>query len=75
MFFGEETKLTSPIKGTSGFTEYFEKLGPRDSIGRSLRDLDLQTRMFRYPCSFLIYSEAFDSMPQVVKDRLYRRMW
>ena len=75
MFFGEETKLTSPIKGTSGFTEYFEKLGPRDSKGRSLRDFDLKTRMFRYPCSFLIYSEAFDSMPQVVKDRLYRRMW
>lgn len=75
MFFGEETKLTSPIKGTSGFTEYFEKLGPRDSKGRSLRDFDLKTRMFRYPCSFLIYSEAFDGMPQIVKDRLYRRMW
>jgi hypothetical protein len=75
MFFGGETVLTSPIKGTSGFTEEFEKLGPKDSKGRSLRDFDLKTRMFRYPCSFLVYTEAFDDMPQVVKDRLYKRMW
>jgi hypothetical protein len=75
MFFNGETALTSPVKGTSGFAEEFQKLGPRDSKGRSLRDFDLKTRMFRYPCSFLIYTEAFDGMPQVVKDRLYRRMW
>ena len=75
MFFNGETVLTSPIKGASGFAEEFEKLGPNDSKGRSLRDFDLKTRMFRYPCSFLVYSKAFDSMPQVVKDRLYKRMW
>ncbi len=75
MLFNGETVLTSPIKGTSGFTEEFEKLGPKDSKGRSLRDFDLKTRMFRYPCSFLVYSKAFDSMPQLVKDRLYKRMW
>ena len=75
MLFNGETALTSPIKGTSGFTDEFQKLGPKDSKGRSLRDFDLKTRMFRYPCSFLVYSKAFDAMPQVVKDRLYKRMW
>ena len=75
MLFNGETVLTSPIKGTSGFAEQFEKLGPKDKKGRSLRDFDLKTRMFRYPCSFLVYSKAFDSMPQLAKDRLYRRMW
>jgi hypothetical protein len=75
MFFNGETVLTSPIKGTSGFAEQFEKLGPKDKKGRSLRDFDLKTRMFRYPCSFLVYSKAFDGMPQLAKDRLYRRMW
>jgi hypothetical protein len=75
MFFNGETVLTSPIKGTSGFTEEFEKLGPKDSKGRSLRDFDLKTRMFRYPCSFLVYTDAFNDMPRVVKDRLYKRMW
>lgn len=75
MFFNGETVLTAPIKGTSGFTEEFEKLGPRDSKGRSLRDFDLKTRMFKYPCSFLIYTPAFDGMPDIVKERLYKRMW
>src|SRR5437763_14352468 len=49
--FSDETKLTSPIKGTSGFAAEFEKRGPRDSKGRSLYQFDLKTRMFRYPCS------------------------
>jgi hypothetical protein len=67
--------LTSPIEGTSGFTEGFPHQGRRDSKGRSLRDFDLKNRLFRYPCSFMIYSEAFDGMPAVVKDRLYSRMF
>ncbi|MEO7145592.1 MAG: hypothetical protein ABI165_19020 [Bryobacteraceae bacterium] len=75
MLFTEETTLTSPIKGTSGFTEEFAREGPRDSHGRSLRDFDLKTRMFRYPCSYMIYSEAFDAMPAAAKDRLYRRLF
>lgn len=33
-------------------------MGPRDRIGRSLRDLDLQERLLRYPFSYMIYSEA-----------------
>jgi hypothetical protein len=75
MLFSEEAKLTAPIKGTSGFAADFPKQGPRDAKGRSLRDFDLKTRMFRYPCSFMIYSEAFDGMPEEVKDRLYRRLF
>jgi hypothetical protein len=75
MFFSDEKVLTSPIEGTSGFAEDFQKLGPRDSKGRSLRDFDLKTRMFRYRCSYLVYSDTFNSLPQVAKDRLYRRMY
>lgn len=75
MLFSDETKLTAPVKGTSGFAEEFPKQGPRDAKGRSLRDFDLKTRMFRYPCSFMIYSAAFDGMPPIVKDRLYHRLF
>jgi hypothetical protein len=75
MLFSGEATLTAPIEGTSGFAAEFESRGPRDTQGRSLRDFDMKTRMFRYPCSYLIYSEAFDSMPAEVKDRLYRRLW
>jgi hypothetical protein len=75
MLFIDETKLTSPIKGVSTFTETFAARGPRDSQGRSLRDFDLQTRMFRYPLSYMIYSKSFDGLPQDARDRIYRRLY
>jgi len=75
MLMGDEVALTDPIVGTSGFTEEFAAQGPRDSKGRSLRDLDLQTRLFKYPCSYLIYSRAFNELPEEVKSHVYQRLW
>jgi hypothetical protein len=63
------------VKGTSSFAADFSKRGPRDAKGRSLYEFDLQTRMMKYPCSFLIYSEAWDSMPAVVQERAWKRLW
>ena len=74
MLFSGETALTDPIAGTSGFAAEFAKPGPRDSRGRSLRDLDLKTRLLRYPLSYVIYSDAFNQMPPVLKDYVYRRL-
>jgi hypothetical protein len=67
-------ELTAPIDGSSGFAEYFESLGPFDSAERSLRDLDLDTRLFRYPMSYLIYSNAFNALPGFVKDAVFARI-
>jgi hypothetical protein len=75
LLFTEETPLTAPIKGTSEFTQAFGNLGPKDHQGRSLRQFDLQTRMFKYPCSYLIYSESFDSIPDKMKEHIYQRLW
>lgn len=75
MLFGGEVKLTDPIQGTSGFAREFAARGPRDGQGRSLREFDLKNRLFKYPCSYLIYSEAFDGLPPAVKDPIYRRLW
>jgi len=75
MLFAEEAPLAEPIEGTSGFTQEFQKLGPADKKGRSLRDLDLRKRLFRYPCSYLIYSEPFDGLPAPAKQRVYERLW
>ncbi len=58
MLFREETRLTDRIEGTSSFAADFAAHGHRDAKGRSLRDLDLKTRLFRYPCSYLIHSRA-----------------
>lgn len=74
MLFVDEARLPSRVSGTSGFAEKFSAAGPRDHLGRSLRDLDLEHRLMRYPCSYMIYSEAFDALPAAAKDAIYRRM-
>ena len=74
MLFSGETVLTDPIVGTSGFAAEFVKQGPRDRRGRSLRDLDLKKRLLRYPLSYVIYSDAFNQMPAVLKDYIDRRL-
>lgn len=70
-----EQPLTSPIAGTTKYRQEFEQQGPFDSQGRSLRTFDLTTRLFKYPCSYLIYSEAFDALPEPVRSRALRRLW
>ena len=73
LFRGEAT-LGGPIAGTSGYAESFSQLGPRDRAGRSLREFDLKTRLFKYSCSYLIYSPQFDGLPPRMKRYVAKRM-
>lgn len=66
--------LTAPVEGASGFSGRFAADGLKDGNGRSLRDFDLRTRLFRYPLSYMIYSTAFDALPPEPKNKLYRRL-
>ena len=75
LLFVEEVQLTAPMEGTSSFAADFPQLGPRDSQGRSLRDFDLQTHLFKYPCSYLIYSASFNALPPEVQKPVYQRLW
>jgi hypothetical protein len=75
MLFVDEPRLPSAVKGSSAFTQEFAAKGPRDKQGRSLRDLDLARRLLRYPCSYMIYTEAFDALPAAAKASVYARLW
>jgi hypothetical protein len=75
LLFVDEAKLTDKVRGTSGFAERFSASGPKDRKGRSLYELDLTRRLMKYPCSYLIYSPAFDALPPMVKDPIYKRLW
>ncbi len=75
LLLAEEAPLSGKIRGTSGYAELFAKSGKRDGKGRSLRDLDLNTRLFRYPCSFLIYSESFDALPAEMREYVWQSLW
>jgi hypothetical protein len=75
MLFVDEAPLPAPIEGSSGFAERFSARGPKDSRERSLYQLDLTTRLMRYPCSYMIYSDAFDRLPAAARDAIYRRLY
>ncbi len=74
LLFSGEFELTSPIEGTSEFAAEFAALGPRDSQGRSLRQFDLKTRLFKYPCSFLIYGDSYAALPANIRAYVDRRL-
>jgi hypothetical protein len=74
MLFVDEAPIAGRVEGGSGFAEWFASQGPRDGKGRSLRDLQLDGRLMRYPLSYMIYTSAFDALPPVVKDAAYRRL-
>lgn len=75
LLFVDEAPLPSPVAGASAFAREFSSKGPHDGRGRSLRALDLNHRLLRYPCSFMIYTDAFDALPAAVKNLVYERMW
>ena len=75
MLFVDEQKLPASVEGTSGFQKHFESLGPFDKKGRSLRQFDLKNRTFKFRCSYLIYSDSFQRLPKMTKERVYQRLW
>ena len=75
LLFSHEARLTDKIRGTSTFAVDFARQGPRDAKGRSLREFDLERRMFKYPCSYLIYSEPFAELPGAIKEYVYQSMY
>jgi len=74
LLFTEETPLRAAVAGSPEFRKQFESEGPRDRQGRSLREFDLKTRLFKYPCSYLIYSEAFNALPKEMKEKIFGRL-
>ena len=75
MLFADEAPIQKRIEGDSTFTETFQQRGPHDAQGRSLRDFDLQERLFRYPLSYMVYSEAFDSIPDAAREEVLRALY
>jgi len=62
------------VIASSAFAREFAGRGVQDSQRRSLRDFDLHDRIFRYPCSYLIYNPAFDALPEPARGYVYRRL-
>jgi hypothetical protein len=74
LFFDKAAPYEHRIEGSNSFAARFSKLGPQDSKGRSLRELDLDKRLMRYPLSYEIYSQQFDALPQFALDYVQSRI-
>ena len=75
MLFVDEAPIPGPLEGPTSFASDFSARGPKDHQGRSLYQLDTRQRLLKYPCSYMIYSEAFDKMPAEAKAAVYQRLW
>jgi len=73
LFVGESPPAV-PLVALHDFVRRLETKTPKDRLGRSFGQLDLNRRLLRYPCSYMVYSEAFDGLPAAVKDAVYRRI-
>ncbi len=77
LLFKEEFPLGGKVVSGNGkgkFAEDFRSRGKADSKGRSLRDFDLKDRLFRYRCSYLIYSSSFMAFPEILKSSVINRI-
>jgi len=74
LLFTNEAPLPVPLSPIPAFAEHLRARTPKDSRGRSFAQLELVNRLLRYPCSFMVYSEAFDGLPGDVRQAVYRRM-
>ncbi len=74
LFCDEAALPEGGIQGAGAFEKSFAGRRKTDAAGRSLRDFDLRTRMFKYRCSYMIYSEAFDILPVHLKTRVLTRL-
>mgnify|MGYP001627929303 CR=1 FL=1 len=75
LLFADEAEFPRDgIPGDPAYAADFAKKRMADSKGRSLRDFNLRDRIFEYRCSYMIYSDLFQSLPPVFKNHIYRRL-
>lgn len=74
LFCDEASLPEGGIRGAGDFDRAFAARRRPDPQGRSLRDLDLQTRLFTYRCSYMVYSQAFAALPAELKRHVFREL-
>jgi hypothetical protein len=74
LLFADEAPPLAPLTPPAVFAASLEARTPKDTRGRSFGQLDAVNRLLRYPCSYMVYSDAFDGLPKPVRDGVYARM-
>lgn len=74
LLYCSEIELAEPVVGDAAFQHAFRANRREDGEGRSLKDFDLNTRMFRYRCSYMVYSRAYELMPSLLKEAVSAKL-
>lgn len=75
LFFKDEAALPDGgIEGDESFQTAFSARAARSSDGRSLKDLQLNTRLFKYRCSYMVHSITFKHLTPPLKETVIARM-
>ena len=74
LYSGEAGQGPDGVEGNEEFQEQFEAGVPHTVAGDSLADFQLNGRLFKNRCSYMIYSDAFCQLPEAVKNRVIARL-
>jgi len=74
LLFKNEADLGEGLEGERAFQDDYLLQFPKSSSGRSLADFKLYRRIFKYRCSCMVYSSAFEHLPSRVKRAVIGRL-
>lgn len=74
LFSEEYTLQDGGVEGGAAFQDAFRRNRKDTADGRSLKDFQLLNRLFKYRCSYMIYSRAFDALPAQLKTEIYAQL-
>lgn len=74
LFAGEYTLKDGGVSGDAAFQKAFRRNRRMTADGRSLKDFDLNTQLFKYRCSYMIYSASFKGLPHLLKKAVYEHL-
>lgn len=75
LLFADEAKLPAGgIRVDPQYREDFLADRREAANGLSLKDLDLETRLFKHRCSYLIYSDVFEATSDLFKQQVYESL-
>lgn len=75
LLFENETRLGGDgVESDERFRKILRTFAPETKAGNSLADLRLFQRIFRHKCSYMVYSKAFKSLPDPVKEQVLQHL-
>jgi hypothetical protein len=74
LLFSGEYELKHEVTGAAAFQEAFHQDCRKAGDGTSLKDFDLHHRLFKYRCSYMIYSALFQALPAPLKQAVYGQL-